>query len=154
MVCGTFYCLKNSPANWVISYYTHKELLLSKLLQITLLQSALYPIVTWAFWELTSMLRDWLHPSILGLEILPDYLRRRMLCRWHWWDDLRSQLWCGWQFHASPSCGKLDLVGSQPPFNVEWSLMALLSLPALRRHESLLSFSPYFQAVLTHSATW
>lgn len=74
------------------------------------------------------MLVDWLHSNIPGLEILPNYLRQKMPCRWHWWDNLRSQLWCGWKIHASPSCGKLDFVGSQLPLNLEWNLMALFSL--------------------------
>lgn len=113
---------------------------------------ALHPIATWASWELTSTLIDWLHSNIPGLEILPNYLRQRMLRRWHWWDNSRSQLWCGWKIHASPSCGRLDFVGSQLPINLEGS--TLFSLPALRRHEDLLRFPTYFQAVLTHPAGW
>lgn len=116
------------------------------------LSISLHPRATWASWELTSTLIDWLRSNLLGMKILPNYLRQRMLCRWHWWDNSRSQLWCGWKIHASPSCGRLDFAGSQLPLNLEWS--AGFSLPGLRRHEDLLRFPTYFEAILTHSAAW
>ena len=120
--------VSTAQKSWVINCYAHKEVLLSKLLRITLLQSVLHSIATCASQELTFMPINWLHSTIPGLEILPNYLRQGMLCQWHWRGNWRSHLWCEWKIHASLSCRRAGFIGSRLPLNLAWSLMALHSL--------------------------